>query len=138
MLPLTLVPRITAAFFASCLPSKREGLVAMRSSFRESAMILACLRFFGAATHKKVAEFSHAWGVKSLGKQAFSLGWRCIFLLRRSESPAILLRCGIAFGDAAALPGRFLPELGRSLGSGLFVLGPVFSSFGARCARTSG
>jgi len=53
MLPLTLVPRITAAFFASCLPSKREGLVAMRSSFRESAMILARLRFFWCCNAQK-------------------------------------------------------------------------------------
>jgi hypothetical protein len=30
--------------------------------------------------------------------------------------------CGFPLYDAVALPGRFLPELGRSLGSGLFLL----------------
>ena len=45
-------------------------------------------------------------------------------LLRKPNSP-ILLQRGIAGSprEAAALPGRFLPELGRFLGSGHFFIG---------------
>ena len=44
------------------------------------------------------------------------------WILQTKSGSGILLQRGIAILDreAAALPGRFLPELGRSLGSGLF------------------
>ncbi|MGD0189898.1 MAG: hypothetical protein ABSD74_04060 [Rhizomicrobium sp.] len=97
-----------------CLPAKDDGRVAVPSSFRDSdsragglGALLHCTIIGQAALGKSKKIYDFAAKIR-LGERHFSIAAQWWFVHIVAARHYEVLR------DAAALPGRFLPELGRS------------------------
>jgi hypothetical protein len=107
-----------------CLPGNHDDLVAVPSLFRDrhcGSRLLHCTQSgqrWGNLSYKPPNLSRKIFAPPQIFPVAPQRNFTHIVAARHRE---VLLR------DAAALPGRFLPELGRSFGSGLF--------YSAACAK---